>query len=129
MMDANLKAKWVEALRSGDFKQAQTELHNSASDSYCCLGVLCKVAGATWTSFEKEMEGDDGCYLATLDHVPVKDGVLLGNTDNEELEPAACKEFGIPDQSVLIGMNDGNERLGIKPCSFSEIADYIEKNL
>jgi hypothetical protein len=38
-------------------------------------------------------------------------------------------EFGIPDQSVLIGMNDGNERLGIKPHSFSEIADYIEKNL
>lgn len=128
-MDAELKAKWIAALRSGEFKQAQSELHNAESDSYCCLGVLCKVAGAEWTSFEKEKEADEGTYLVTLDHVPVKDGQLLGDTDNEELEPAACEKFGIPDQSILIGMNDGNEILGIKPHSFAEIADWIEANL
>jgi hypothetical protein len=41
-MDAALKAKWVEALRNGKFKQArkallQTSLAGGAS--YCCIGV------------------------------------------------------------------------------------------
>ena len=35
-MDAQLKAKWVEALRSGEFKQAQGQLHDTRNDSYCC---------------------------------------------------------------------------------------------
>ena len=43
-MDANLKAKWVEALRSGDFKQT-TEGYFKHGKSFCCLGVLCVVAG------------------------------------------------------------------------------------
>lgn len=128
-MDADLKVKWIKALRSGEFKQAQGELHDARNNSYCCLGVLCKVVGAEWTSFEKERLGEDGFYLATLDHVPVKDGKLLGDTDGEELEPAACEKFGIPDQAIFIRMNDGNSILGIEPHSFAEIADYIDKNL
>jgi hypothetical protein len=128
-MDAQLKAKWVEALRSGDFKQAQGVLHDAKTDSYCCLGVLCKVVGAEWGEFDKEV--DD--YIVTKDHVPVKDGELLGDTDGEELEPSACMQFGIRDQSIFIGMNDGSGREGEPgyepPKTFSEIADYIEKNL
>jgi hypothetical protein len=131
-MDADLKAKWVEALRSGEFKQAQGTLHDAKHDSYCCLGVLCKVAGAEWGECEKEVEGDDGYYIKTFSHVPVKDGQLLGNTDDEELEKWACKKFGIPDQVVLIAMNDGLGKEGqehYQPAkTFSEIADYIEKN-
>ncbi|UQD69243.1 hypothetical protein JEY40_24825 [Bradyrhizobium japonicum] len=42
-MDANLKAKWVEALRSGEYKQIPMELHDREG-GYCCLGVLCTVA-------------------------------------------------------------------------------------
>ena len=33
--------KWVEALRSGDYKQAEGAL--SRGDSYCCLGVACDI--------------------------------------------------------------------------------------
>lgn len=48
-MTPELKAKWVEALRSGSYKQ----LHGCIKDSnketgitgYCCSGVLCEVAG------------------------------------------------------------------------------------
>jgi hypothetical protein len=128
-MDAELKAKWVAALRSGEYEQARGMLHDEQHGGYCCLGVLCKVVGAEWGPFQKEKECDDGVYLAQLDHVPVKDGELLGDTDGEELEPAACKKFGIPDQTIFIGMNDGHEIRGIKQHSFAEIADYIEKNL
>lgn len=44
-MNAELKAKWIAALRSGDFKQATGILQANGRDepSFCCLGVLCKV--------------------------------------------------------------------------------------
>lgn len=42
-MDTNLKTKWVEALRSGEYKQGRFLLYNEIENAYCCLGVLCKV--------------------------------------------------------------------------------------
>jgi hypothetical protein len=35
------KRKWVAALRSGKFKQAQESLYNDGG--YCCLGVACVI--------------------------------------------------------------------------------------
>lgn len=40
-MDAELKKKWIEALRSGKYEQAKGVLRNG--DAYCCLGVLCSL--------------------------------------------------------------------------------------
>lgn len=40
-MDKELKAKWVEALRSGEYKQCRGDWHRD--DGYCCVGVLLKV--------------------------------------------------------------------------------------
>lgn len=40
-MNANAK-KWVEALRSGEFKQVKGRL--KTVDGYCCLGVVCELA-------------------------------------------------------------------------------------
>lgn len=37
-MDAELKRKWVEALRSGAYTQLQNGFHHS--NKHCCLGVL-----------------------------------------------------------------------------------------
>lgn len=42
-MDAEIKAKWIDALRSGKFKQGRGQFEYEGS--FCCLGVLCKVAG------------------------------------------------------------------------------------
>lgn len=43
-MDAQLKAKWIAALRSGEFKQTTNgEIFNG--DAYCCLGVLSVLRG------------------------------------------------------------------------------------
>lgn len=38
-----LQKKWVEALKSGDFKQGKAVLLRD--DRYCCLGVACEVVG------------------------------------------------------------------------------------
>lgn len=39
------RAKWVKALRSGKYKQGEGVLFDKKTKAYCCLGVLCNVAG------------------------------------------------------------------------------------
>lgn len=41
------RREWVEALRSGDYKQGQGNLFASKDDreEYCCLGVACSILG------------------------------------------------------------------------------------
>ena len=41
-MNQDVKARWVEALQSGNFTQGRGLLR-STDDRYCCLGVLCEV--------------------------------------------------------------------------------------
>lgn len=41
-MDAEIKQRWVDALRSGKYKQCRYRLSNGAE--HCCLGVLADVA-------------------------------------------------------------------------------------
>lgn len=47
-MRSSIKSKWVGALRSGQYEQAQGRLgifnREGGKDMYCCLGVLCDVA-------------------------------------------------------------------------------------
>lgn len=96
-MNAQLKAKWVEALRSGKFKQGSGWLERN--EAYCCLGVLCAIQDDEW----KLHWTNDSMYTESL---PDYLNAGLAETDRHE----------------LAGMNDGG-----KP--FSEIADFIEKNL
>jgi hypothetical protein len=45
-MDSDLKAQWIEALRSGDYTQGQYCLRRvwqATPDSFCCLGVLADI--------------------------------------------------------------------------------------
>ena len=39
-MNAEIKARWIEALRSGKYQQGIGYLR-SKNDRFCCLGVLC----------------------------------------------------------------------------------------
>lgn len=107
-MDATLKSKWVAALRSGNYKQAQGVLYRP-SEGYCCLGLLCEVAGA---QYEKHRS----------DWWPVIDGERAdrGNGDEYLSESRFAIEAEV--QERLAKMNDDGR-------SFDEIADYIEKHL
>ena len=40
-MKREIATRWVEALRSGDYKQTTNALRRG--DSFCCLGVLCNL--------------------------------------------------------------------------------------
>ena len=40
-MDEQIKQRWLEALRSGEYQQTKGTLHDTKG--FCCLGVLCDV--------------------------------------------------------------------------------------
>lgn len=100
----DLKAKWLAALRSGEFIQGHTQLRSSDGSKHCCLGVLCVVAGL-------EINEDGTNTTAGNGYEPIQ-------------------KLGLPprEASDLYCMND--DHFGTpQNALFSDIADHIEKNL
>ena len=61
-MNAEVKKQWVEALRSGEYKQTQGHLRKDGQ--YCCLGVLCDLhAKATGGQWEEDHYGNCSAWL------------------------------------------------------------------
>jgi hypothetical protein len=111
-MDPELKAKWVKALRSGEYKQARAALIDGdgmGGRSFCCLGVLCDVLGTQW-----DLEAAEGVYDGMQVRAPC--GWYLSR---EMLEAVALDENT---QRTLAKMNDNGG-------TFAIIAEHIERNL
>lgn len=89
---------WIEALRSGKYKQARNTIKRG--DSFCCLGVLC------------DLSRKDGGAGFNEHHLPDIDRHL----------DVHLNELGMYTLTIahLVRMND---QLG---KSFEEIADHIE---
>lgn len=105
-MSADLKNRWVEALRSGKYKQAQHSMRTGQNE-FCCLGVLCDIVDPEgWVGGPDE----DGEYVHYLSDAAFP------------LDPR--KDFGllVAQAQHLAEANDGGD-------SFAEIADWIEANL
>ena len=106
-MHQEIKAKWITALRSGDYKQGTGQLKDG--DKYCCLGVLCDLhAKETGNIF------DGWVYLEQDRILPneVKDWSEIGTNVGK-----------IPNfNHTLWELND------VEMYSFAEIADVIEKH-
>ena len=100
-MDKELKATWVEALRSGKYKQGKFYLYDRDKNTYCCLGVLGCLLGQQLDAMEKQGDLDAPIYEPILQQI--------GNTSI-----AKNLAFDLNDSAVW---------------SFSKIADHIEKNL
>jgi len=111
-LDRDVKRKWLAALRSGEFEKGQHCLYDG--DSYCCLGVLCKVIGAE----ERHTDGDERVEFGSNDND--KEGFNWGY-----LSQGLLDEVGITDddQRVLSTMNDRQNK------SFKTIARVIERNI
>lgn len=96
--------KWLEALRSGKYKQTTSFLHDS--QGYCCLGVAAKIKGVDLNAF--------GSWGYLENHMADFPEELFDVVDTNG-EPKL--------QNELTKLND-NEHY-----SFTEIADWIEENV
>lgn len=109
-MDEAIKAKWLEALRSGKYRQTTGRLRREEKEGtgYCCLGVLCDLSGlGEWQGSTYVVNGVR--EPAVLPR-PVYEWAGLTNPD-----PRVEDEF-------LSTMNDAY-------MSFATIANKIEEGL
>lgn len=121
--------KWVNALRSGEFKQATDLLARNVNGelNFCCLGVACETA--LTNGVEMTVEVDD--FSKTYDH----HGSLLPHAVIEWLglsdKPTVAWE-SVPDEverymsgyGTHVSLNSLNDRAN---ATFEQIADAIEK--
>lgn len=129
MLPKELKAKWVKALRSGEYQQGQGQLctrTNDGSYSFCCLGVLEDVAGKTSRS---EMSINGWGYLQTPELInALRSKIAPGDCDLDANDIQA-KLVRFNDGAKLVLFNDGSIDGMRKPKSFKWIASYIERYL
>jgi hypothetical protein len=110
-MKPEIKQKWVEALRSGDYKQTKGMLRRTTPEqSYCCLGVLTDL-------YIKENNGNWNNYAGktSLTH-SVKEWAGLKVND-----PTLTRNHG-----NIISCIIANDKCGY---GFNKIADLVEENL
>jgi hypothetical protein len=111
-MNPEIKQKWVDALRSGEYKQGRGSLrqkHEGGDATYCCMGVLACLLGEP-----EEAMGSSFIYSKS-DFASGKYQVRKCHEDDHV--PNAR------DRWTLSYFNDKEDR------SFLEIADWIEANL
>jgi hypothetical protein len=77
------KAKWIAALESGEYEQGRNSLKTS-DGRYCCLGVACVVAGASF-SFRFSSDGFDYQEAVLDGKVISDDDVVLSNSFADEI--------------------------------------------
>lgn len=109
-----LKAKWVAALRGGEYVQGDGELYSDCSEppTYCCLGVLGALCGVSL---------DDLSGQQTLDEIDLAVLGPWGNIDDPSVNPSDPATLTTTQRKLAV-MNDGGS-------SFKQIADWIEVNL
>lgn len=123
-MDKDLKDRWVTALRSGDYVQGQGSLRVEDADgavSYCCLGVLCRVAQQELVEAGLTVKVNDRGRLTV-------DGATGTLTD------AVADLFGMPNGTGALNDMPTDEK-GRRPeltslndngSTFDQLADLIE---
>jgi hypothetical protein len=70
-MDTKIKAEWVAALRSGEYRKgvgrlARIDLDDGVT-SYCCLGVLCEISPAVEQVMPEFSDGTRPRYQSLVD--------------------------------------------------------------
>lgn len=113
MMNPEWKAKWVAALRSGQYAQAQQRLRTP--EGYCCLGVVCDIV-------KDEVEGEWREQPGHFNFRSKESTFVDENSVNLPNAVAGLIDLPVGEESNLIQMNDGGS-------TFAEIADYIESHL
>jgi hypothetical protein len=124
-LKADIKKRWVDALRSGEYQQGRELLvqNDVLGDRFCCLGVLCEIAVADGILIREGHE-----YYAKDNKTDVSDAILpmavLRWADLPD-QGHNAPEVPIPlrEAAYLTTLNDQLE------YNFGQIADVIEEKL
>lgn len=101
MKNEELLDKWIDALRSGDYKQGKRKLKNvdQYGQYFCCLGVLKELEPSCGSFANESLEKTPFRGLSEGGYIKIEDG----------------------DSINLADLNDTGK-------TFAEIADVIEKH-
>lgn len=119
-MNKHIAERWVQALRSGQYKQGKLELR-PGPESYCCLGVLCDLYRVEQGKGEWATSGNLSAWVFSAPNEDITETeaavipeVVQKWAGMESVEGNYCGEIS------LAGLNDGGS-------TFPELADLIEK--
>jgi len=110
-MKKQIADMWVDALRSGEFKQGFNNLEKDGAN--CCLGVLCNLA-----LVEGVCDYDSSRDVSRFDEM----SAYLPNSVMEWAGMVSCCGSKVDGETNLVDLND------VAMSSFNEIANAIEKN-
>lgn len=138
--DQKVMRLWVEALRSGEYKQARRTLYRHtpaigidqeddlkedyATVGFCCLGVLCDLAVKNGVEVSVKQAASDTYYDGGGSFPPPKVVEWAGLSESNPLVNVVREKPGTEDtymtENRLSDLNDEEK------ASFEEIAGYIE---
>lgn len=152
-MNPEIKAKWINALRSGDYAQARSALarldNRAGTESYCCLGVVCEIGVADGVlvsqnaSMTRQYTTTDDADWARYESAVLPSGALpwLGLDDqnpefrigsSEDMEALTDSFEGSINPSTAFHKKDGYwwsslASLNDAGATFNDIATVIEE--
>ena len=121
-MNPEIKKLWVDALRSGDYKQGVGRLRNDDNE-FCCLGVLCNLHAQNHPEIAKT-QTEPSFYISSAHILPAEVSKWAGL--GIEVNPVVSYK---KKARTVAEINDGQCPGQTKPATFKQIADVIEKQL
>lgn len=129
-LPAEVKTKWLKALRSGKYQQTVGTLCDNKG--YCCLGVLQKAVEGKVEEDEYSDSGFRGEPSSTFWNRLGAEVDEIGEMADDENDFVKDKQL-----SRLMKMNDGmkwydrkkNKMVQTRKRNFNNIADWIEKHV
>lgn len=142
-MNKEMKQSWLDALRSGDYKKGEGHLYATDTDCYCVFGVLLKATGWELSDVdineykrENDFFWDDYSFKELMqpnmeERWNNADGEV--NLGEDEPDGYNLKNVLKIDREHAVNIMQMNDGIGIYkdvgPLTFTEIADWIEKEL
>lgn len=129
-MKPEIKAQWVQALRSGDYKQGQGRLvrrgyayERDGQVTHCCLGVLCELAVKAGVT-----ERDVNPVLGIVGYRAPGSSISVSTYLPETVRQWAEIEASDPVAGTYT-LSDWNDGTHAAVADFDEIANLIEDHL
>jgi hypothetical protein len=117
-MREEIKAEWVDALRSGDYTQCHETLANDSLGSHCVFGVLAEMAAKRRICIRETNQAGLVKYDGSFTVLPpsVKEWAGIDDDEIQVCEPNGSCEYS------LYELNDSG-------TDFDDLADIIEDQL